>query len=117
MANGQINLDFEVNKAHVGFAPATKLIPFSRIRGQGQRRRMTNIIVQVLDTVALTVNGSDKPFRNATQPMNAGPVPFTGSFKVPIMGWSRNPAPIFTTSLPVSSTILEMSANMETGDL
>lgn len=73
---------------------------------QGRLKRWVEVNIRVLDTLGLTVNGDEVPFRDTNVPMNEAPELFTGDVRVSNGGWDRDGEIEIRQDQPLPSTIL-----------
>lgn len=85
--------------------------------GKGAEIRVHEAIVQVLDTIGLTINGEQVPFRTLDSAiLDTAIEPFTGTKSVKALGWERGGGRVEITHddpLPahVLSVVRKLTAN------
>ena len=81
----------------------------------GEPRRITRVVLDLLSTLAVTVNGKDLVIRNVTDDMSLERSPVTGKEEFRILGYSRDPRVSITQSYPFSLDINGMVVEVAFG--
>jgi hypothetical protein len=83
---------------------------------QGRKKRYNEIIVRLLNTVGITINGDQLPFRSSADEMGE-PIPaFTGDKKVTNLGWNREGQITIKQTQPLPMTVLAVTGTLVTSD-
>jgi hypothetical protein len=122
--SGEITLDGPAaQEIHVGLhynSTITTLRPEVKMpdggTSQGKRKKWSEIFVRVVDTLGMTIEGDQYPFRSASDPMDAPPPEFDGDVRVSNSGWDRNGQLTFSQIQPLPSTILGHYGRLEIED-
>lgn len=84
---------------------------------QGRKKRWVEVFVRLYETLGISINDDEMPFRTANDPMDA-PVPlFTGDKRVLVSGgWNREGQLTITQNQPLPSTILGYFGTLDVGE-
>ena len=83
---------------------------------QGRKKRYNEIIVRLLDSVGVTINGDQLPFRSSADEMGE-PIPaFTGDKRVTNLGWNRDGQITIKQTQPLPMTVLAVTGTIVTTD-
>jgi len=81
---------------------------------QGRKKRYNEVIVRLLNTVGVTINGDQMPFRSSADEMGQ-PIPaFTGDKRVTNLGWDREGKITVQQTQPLPFTILGITGTIST---
>lgn len=83
---------------------------------QGLRRSWSKIIIRILDTAGLTVNGEVVPARSADFDMDGAPTPFSGDAEVTNLGWDTEGRITIVQALPLPASIVSIGGTLVIGD-
>ena len=83
---------------------------------QGRKKRFNEVMVRLLDTTGVTVNGDQIPFRTSSTPMNSGIGLFTGDKRVTNLGWDRDGIIEIKQEQPLPMTILGIHGTLTVSD-
>jgi hypothetical protein len=83
---------------------------------QGLFKGWSNIILRLLNSKGLTVNGQVIPARSTEDAMGEAPDPYSGDFDVESAGWDRDGRITILQTLPQSSQILALFGELTIGD-
>ena len=83
---------------------------------QGRKKRYNEIIVRLLDSVGVTINNDQLPFRSSANAMGE-PIPaFTGDKRVTNLGWDRDGQITIKQTQPLPMTVLAVTGTLVTTD-
>jgi len=83
---------------------------------QGRKKRYNEIIVRLLDSVGVTINNDQLPFRSSANAMGE-PIPaFTGDKRVTNLGWDRDGQITIKQTQPLPMTVLAVTGTIVTTD-
>jgi hypothetical protein len=129
VASGAITLDYEVTKAHVGYAFNSDVEPMQIDGGsadgtaQGKLKRVTDVTARLYRTVGLLV-GPDAdtldrvPFRSSADAMDAPVALFTGNKRLPFPSGAEREARIYLRqNQPLPFTVLAIITRVKTNSL
>ncbi|HWU35463.1 MAG TPA: hypothetical protein VN023_09545 [Methylovorus sp.] len=104
VSGGQIDIIRPAHSVTIGlkYTPKIKMLPplvsGSTGTNQGKQTRTGRIVIRVLDTIGLDVDGQTVPFRNYNDLLIDQPLlPYTGDVEVGSLGWLKNGAEIEIT--------------------
>lgn len=121
--NGSITLQYNVTKIEVGLPYITKIellhpeIPLRDGTSQGRFLSISEAILKLQDTVGLTVNDEEIPFRNFGDPMDTQVSPFSGDKKIHTNGWNREENLKIEQRIPKPFTLLGVVIKVTANDL
>jgi hypothetical protein len=96
VASGQVTVSSPVSEAYVGKGFSGVIKPsrpeFGTPTGtsQGRKKRANQVLVRLLSTAGITINGDTLPFRKSSDLMGQSNAEFTGVKKVMNLGWDRD---------------------------
>lgn len=88
-------------------------LPVRGTTGQGLRKRFASLTGRVEKTACLVLNGERVPFRQASMPMNQGPVPVSGDKEVTPLGWDTMGCIDFVVDQPLPCTIIGLYGTVD----
>lgn len=102
------NVKPSVTSAFIGYqyTPLLKTLPVDSYATRngatmtGMPRKITSVVLDMVDTLAVSVNGNDLIIRNVTDDMSTARTPITGHEEFRILGYSRNPRIEISQSTP-----------------
>ena len=81
---------------------------------QGRKKRYNEVMVRLLNTIGVTINGDQLPFRTSSTGTN---IPqFTGDKRVTNLGWDRDGQITVKQTQPLPMTILGITGTLVTSD-
>lgn len=83
---------------------------------QGMKKRQAKVIIRVLDTMGIKVNGERKPARRSTDPLGTAPPLFTGDYEGRLLGWDTEARNTIVQDLPFPANILGIFATVDVAD-
>ena len=83
---------------------------------QGRKKRYNEVMVRLLNTIGVTINGDQLPFRTSSTPMGTNIPQFTGDKRVTNLGWDRNGQITVKQTQPLPMTILGITGTLVTSD-
>jgi len=81
---------------------------------QGRKKRYNEVIVRLLNTVGVTINGDQMPFRSSADEMSQPISAFTGDKRVTNLGWDREGKITVQQTQPLPFTILGITGTIST---
>jgi len=124
IASGQIDASLAksgVSTGYIGYAfvPLIKTLPVdAAVLGgplTGEPRRITRVVLDLHETLAVSVNDKDLVFRNVTDDMSQDRVAITGKEEFRLLGYSRDPRVNVSQSYPFSLDINGMVVEVAFG--
>ena len=124
IASGQIDASLAksgVSTGFIGYAfvPLIKTLPVdAAVLGgplTGEPRRITRVVLDLHETLAVSVNDKDLIFRNVTDDMSQDRVAITGKEEFRLLGYSRDPRVNVSQSYPFSLDINGMVVEVAFG--
>ena len=83
---------------------------------QGRKKRYNEVLVRLLNTVGVKINGDQLPFRSSADEMGE-PIPqFTGDKRVTNLGWNREGQVTIQQEQPLPLTVLAITGTQTTSD-
>ena len=83
---------------------------------QGRKKRYNEVMVRLLKSVGVTINGDQLPFRTSATPMGQDIPDFTGDKRVSNLGWDREGQIEIKQTQPLPMTVLGITGTMVTSD-
>jgi hypothetical protein len=84
---------------------------------QGRKKRWVEVFVRLYQSLGLTINDDEMPFRMANDSMDTSPPLFTGDKRVTVAGgWNREGQLTITQNQPLPSTILGYFGTLDVGE-
>lgn len=96
VSGGSVTVSKAVTEAYVGKLFSVVIKPsrpeFGTPTGtsQGRKKRANQVLVRLINTGGITINGDQVPFRKSTDLMGQAPAEFTGDKKVMNLGYDRD---------------------------
>jgi hypothetical protein len=120
-ASGELTIDPPASEIYVGLAYTPTLVtnrPEVQISGtsQGLMKAWNKIIVRVLETTGITINGQVVPARTSEDLMGSAPAPFTGEVHVLNLGWDTEGRITIIQPLPLPAHIISITGDLVVGD-
>jgi len=118
---GNITLDDNYSAVNIGYNYTSKLTTLTlpvQLNGQpyrGEQITKVSSLVNVNNTQALTIDGTDISFRFTGQSLDSPISPFTGTKKLFIGGVSTDPTVELTVSTPLQCTVLGVTTEVKFG--
>jgi hypothetical protein len=85
-------------------------------KAQGLRKRWNEVMVRLLDTTGVKINGDQLPFRTSSTPMGSGIGLFTGDKRVTNLGWDRDGIIEIKQEQPLPLTVLGIHGTLTVSD-
>ena len=121
-SSGQITLSKSVTTAYVGLGYVGKIIPVRPDTGNpagtgmAKKKRQAEILVLFHETQGASINGTQLPFRKASDPMDT-PVPaFSGWKRISNLGYDRDGFVTIEQTLPFPMTVLAIVSTLNVND-
>ena len=83
---------------------------------QGRKKRYNEVMVRLLKSVGVTINGDQLPFRTSATPMGQDIPEFTGDKRVSNLGWDREGQIEIKQTQPLPMTVLGITGTLVTSD-
>jgi len=83
---------------------------------QGLKKRFNEVMVRLHDTVGVTINGDQLPFRTSSTPTSQSIPKFTGDKRVTNLGWGKDGQIVIEQTQPLPMTVLGISGTLNTSD-
>jgi hypothetical protein len=83
---------------------------------QGRKKRQAEVVVRVLDTMGITINGYPQPARRSTDLLGSPPSLFTGDYVGTQFGWNTEGRNLILQTLPFPANILGIFGAVDLGD-
>jgi hypothetical protein len=83
---------------------------------QARPKRYNEVTVRLHETVGVTINGDQIPFRTSSTPVGQNIEPFTGDKRVSNLGWDREGQVIVEQTQPLPFTVLGITGTLVTSD-
>jgi hypothetical protein len=109
------------SEIYVGLAYTPRMVtnrPEVQIAGtsQGLMKAWNKIIVRVLETTGITINGQVVPARSPADHMGTAPVPYSGDVPVANLGWDVEGRITIVQPLPLPAHIVSITGSLVIGD-
>ena len=83
---------------------------------QARPRRYNEVTVRLYESVGVTINGDQVPFRTSSTPVGQNIENFTGDKRVTNLGWDRDGQIIIEQSQPLPLMVLGITGTLVTSD-
>jgi hypothetical protein len=83
---------------------------------KGLKKRWNKIIVSVLDTLGITINGQVYPVRTPADLMGSAPAAVNGDLEVSNLGWDTEGRITIEQPLPLAAHIVSVTGTLVVGD-
>jgi len=112
VASAQIDVSGAKDNVSTGFlgysfTPLLKTLPIDSygtrlgVQMTGMPRKLTNVVLDLVDTMSISVNSNDLITRNVTDDMSTNRTPVTGKREFKLLGYSRDPRITISQSAPL----------------
>ena len=119
VTGGSITLSETVSAASVGLAYATELatlapeVPQTDGASFGKKKSWNRIILNLYQTLGISVNDKQLVFRTGGDPMDSAPPLFTGQFDITNLGWKEADTSItIKQEQPLGMTLISITGEM-----
>ena len=126
VSNGQISVTLPSTSGQhlveVGLGYTSKLVTMKIEAGanagtaQNRPKRFNEIAVRLHETVGVTINGDQIPFRSSSTPVGQNIPEFTGDKKVTNLGWDTDGQVTIEQTQPLPMTVLGITGTLVTSD-
>jgi hypothetical protein len=83
---------------------------------QNRPKRWNEVAVRLYETVGVTVNGDQIPFRSSSTPVGQNIPAFSGDKRVTNLGWNREGQITVEQTQPLPMTVLGITGTLVTSD-
>jgi hypothetical protein len=120
-ASGHLTIDPAASEIYVGLPYTCTLVtnrPEVDIGGtsQGVMKAWSKIIVRMLDTMGITVNGQVIPARSSDDEMDSAPEPYSGDVNVENLGWDTDARIEIVQEYPLPAHIVSITGDLVIGE-
>jgi hypothetical protein len=120
-ATGKLTIDPGASEIYVGIKYSPRLVtnrPEVQLGGtsQGLLKRWNKIIVRVLNTMGIAINGQALPARSSLDLMDEAPEPTNGDVSIRNLGFDRDGRIIIEQPLPLPAHIVCITGSLTIGD-
>ena len=123
VSGGSITLSESVSTAAVGLAYTTEIVTLAPELPQqdgssfGKKKGWNRIILNLYQTLGISVNGTQLIFRSGGDPMDSAPPTFTGQKDVTNLGWKEADASItIKQEQPLGMTLISLTGELSVND-
>ena len=123
VSSGAITLSASVTSASVGLKYTTELVTLApevaRVDGSsfGRKKAWNRIILNLYETLGISVNGKQLVFRDGGDPMDSAPPVFTGQHDVTNLGWKDADSSItIKQEQPLGMTLISLAGELSVSD-
>jgi len=126
VTNGEISVSLPstsgFQNVEIGLGYTSKMVTMSIEAGanagtaQNRPKRWNEVAVRLFETVGVTVNGDQIPFRSSSTPVGQNIPPFTGDKRVTNTGWDRQGKITIEQTQPLPMTVLGVTGTLVTSD-
>jgi hypothetical protein len=118
---GTVTLPHAVSGAQMGLgfdSTMTLLRPEAQVAGtiQQAQKRFGEVTLRLYQTIGITVQGKQMPFRDTDDRMGEGLATFTGDRKDILLGWDRDARITIQQTQPLPCTVLGVIGTLVVGD-
>ena len=120
-ASGHLTITPEASEIYVGLPYTPKMVtnrPEVQSEGgtsQGLMKGWSKIIVRVLSTMGITINGQIVPARSSADDMDTAPAPYNGEVNVENLGWDTAGRITIIQPLPLPAHIVSITGTLTIG--
>ena len=119
--SGQLTIDPAASEIYVGLQYTPTLVtnrPEVEIAGtsQGLMKSWSKIIVRVLNTMGITINGQVVPARSSDDLMGSAPEPVSGDINVDNLGWDSEGRITIVQPAPLPAHIVSITGDLTVGE-
>ena len=120
-ATGKLTIDPAASEIYVGLQYTPKMVtnrPEVQIAGtsQGVMKGWSKIIVRMLDTMGITINGQVVPARSSDDLMGSAPEPYSGDVNVENLGWDTEGRIEIIQAHPLPAHIVSITGDLTVGE-
>ena len=123
VTGGSITLSDTVSAASIGLAYTTELatlapeVPQTDGASFGKKKAWNRIILNLYQTLGISVNNKQLVFRTGGNPMDSAPPLFTGQFDITNLGWKEADTSItIKQEQPLGMTLISLTGEMSVND-
>lgn len=123
VSGGSITLSESVTNASVGLPYTTEIVTLAPELPQqdgasfGKKKSWNRIILNLYETLGISVNDKQLVFRSGGDPMDAAPPAFTGQKDVTNLGWKEADASItIKQEQPLGMTLISLTGELSVND-
>lgn len=123
VSGGAVTLSTTVTTAYIGLSYITELVTLSPEVPQadgasfGKKKAWNRIIVNLYQTLGISVNDKQLVFRSGGDPMDAAPPAFTGQHDITNFGWKESDATInIKQTQPLGMTLISLAGELSVSD-
>jgi len=122
VSSGTVTVSSAVSEAYVGQGFTGVIKPsrpeFGTPTGtsQGKKKRANQVLVRLVRTTGIKINGDQIPFRSSSDPMNSPPAAFTGDKKVLNLGYDRDGFVEIRQEQPLDFHVVAVIMDMNVGE-
>ena len=123
VSGGSITLSGTVSTASVGLAYTTEIVTLAPELPQpdgssfGKKKGWNRIILNLYQTLGISVNGKQLVFRSGGDPMDSAPPVFTGQFDITNLGWKEDDSSItIKQEQPMGMTLISLTGELSVND-
>ena len=120
---GSVTLSTTVTTAYIGLPYTTELVTLSPEVPQadgasfGKKKTWNRIIVNLHQTLGISVNDKQLVFRSGGDPMDSAPPTFTGQHDITSLGWKESDATInIKQTQPLGMTLISLAGELSVSD-
>jgi len=123
VSGGSVTVSKAVSEAYVGLSYVTTVKPsrpeFGSPLGttQGKKKRWNQVLVRLVSTLGIKINGDQLPFRKSSDEMGKSPDLFTGDKKVMNLGYDRDGYIEVKQEQPLDMHIVAIIGDLNVGEL
>ena len=122
VSGGSVTVSSAVSEAYVGQGFSGVMKPsrpeFGTPTGtsQGRKKRANQILVRLINTTGIKINGDQIPFRSSSDAMGSPPAAFTGDKKVMNLGYDRDGFVEIRQEQPLDFHVVAVIMDMNVGE-
>ena len=123
VSSGSITLGQNVTSASVGLKYTTEIVtlppevPQADGASFGKKKSWNRIILNLFETLGLSVNNNQLIFRTGGDPMDSAPPLFTGQFDITNLGWKEADSSItIKQEQPLGMTLISLAGELSVND-
>jgi hypothetical protein len=123
VSSGSVTLPSAVTSAYIGLAYTTEIetlapeVPQRDGASFGKKKSWNRIILNLYQTLGISVNDKQLIFRTGGDPMDSAPPVFTGQYDVTNLGWKEADATItIKQEQPLGMTLISLTGELNVSD-
>jgi hypothetical protein len=123
VTSGSVSVSEDVTTASIGLAYTTEIVtlppevPQQDGSSFGKKKGWNRVILNIYQTLGISVNGTQLVFRTGGDPMDSSPPVFTGQHDITNLGWKESDSSItIKQEQPLGMTLISITGELNVND-